>query len=135
VPDAVVVAAAVLDGAGRVLVAQRAYPPALAGQWEFPGGKLEPGEEDSAGLVRELHEELGVVVRPDRFVGEVPLPGGLRLRLWTAWLTGGTPHAREHAELRWVTAAELPTLDWLEPDRPLLPLLADLLTTAAQRRA
>ncbi len=126
--DVVVVAAAVLDGAGRVLIAQRAYPPELAGQWEFPGGKLEPGEQESTALVRELREELGVDVRAGRFLAEVPLPGGHRLRLWSARLTGGTPHPHEHAELRWVTAAELPGLDWLEPDRPLLPVLAELLT-------
>lgn len=125
--DGTVVAAAILDGAGRVLVARRAYPATLAGQWEFPGGKLEAGEDESTALVRELREELGVDVAADRFLGEVPLPGGHRLRLWSARLTRGTPHPHEHAELRWVTAAELPGLDWLEPDRPLLPVLADLL--------
>lgn len=122
-----VVGAAVLDGRGRVLVAQRAYPPELAGQWEFPGGKVEPGEDESAALIRELREELGVTVVPERFLAEVPLPKGRRLRLWLADLSAGTPYPHEHAELRWVRADELDALDWLAPDRPLLAPLAAVL--------
>lgn len=126
-----VVAAAILDGAGRVLVAQRSYPPALAGRWEFPGGKLEAGEDERAGVIREVREELGIAVVPGHLVGEVPLPGGLRLRLWTAVVTAGTPYPGEHSELRWVAAADLSALPWLEPDRPLLPRVADLLRVEA----
>lgn len=119
--------AAALIEDGRVLAAQRAYPDELAGQWEFPGGKLEAGETEGQALIRELAEELGVGIEPGEFIAEVPLPGERRLRLWTARVTGGTPRPHEHAALRWVDADELTTLDWLAPDRPLLPLVAALL--------
>jgi 8-oxo-dGTP diphosphatase len=122
-----VVAAAILDGHGRVLAAQRATPVDLAGRWEFPGGKLKPGEAEHDGLVRECREELGVVVQPQAFVGEVPIPGSGRLRVWTARIVSGEPTPSEHRELRWVTADELHDLDWLEPDRPLLRRLGPLL--------
>jgi 8-oxo-dGTP diphosphatase len=129
-----VVGAAVLDG-DRVLVAQRSGGP-FDGQWEFPGGKVEPGEDDLAGLVRECAEELAVTIVPEAFVGEVVLdgvvgggePGVSTLRVWSARLAGGEPVAREHAELRWVRAAELEHLDWIGADRPLLPAVRALLT-------
>ncbi|MGI8692801.1 MAG: (deoxy)nucleoside triphosphate pyrophosphohydrolase [Geodermatophilaceae bacterium] len=123
-----VVGAAILDGHGRVLAAQRAKPPDLAGRWEFPGGKLRPGESEHDGLVRECAEELGVTVAPQRFVGDVPIPGNRRLRVWTALIVRGEPSPIEHRELRWVTAEEIDDLDWLEPDRPLLPALKPLLS-------
>lgn len=122
-----VVGAAILDGHGRVLAAQRGTPPDLAGRWEFPGGKLLPGETEHDGLVRECAEELGVVVAPQEFLGEVPIPGHRWLRVWTARLVRGDPMATEHRQLRWVTAGELDDLDWLDPDRPLLVLLKGML--------
>ncbi|MGY1604514.1 (deoxy)nucleoside triphosphate pyrophosphohydrolase [Geodermatophilus sp. SYSU D00815] len=130
-----VVGAAVVDG-DRVLVAQRAGGP-YAGRWEFPGGKVEPGESDLSALVRELREELGVDVVPQAFVGEVLLdgvvaggePGASTLRVWWARVSGGgEPVAHEHAELRWVRAGELDALDWIPADRPLLPAVRALLT-------
>jgi 8-oxo-dGTP diphosphatase len=128
-----VVGAAVVDG-GRVLVARRSGGP-YDGLWEFPGGKVEPGESDLAALVRECREELGVEVSPADFLGEVPLdgrvgggaPGTSTLRVWSARLAGGQPVAREHAELRWVGADELGTLDWIGADRPLLPAVRAVL--------
>lgn len=123
-----VVGAAILDGRGRVLAAQRDGPADLAGRWEFPGGKLRPGEAELDGLVRECAEELGVVVAPQEFVGEVPIPGHRWLRVWTARLVYGDLTATEHRELRWVAAGELDELDWLVPDRPLLEPLKLLLT-------
>lgn len=122
-----VVGAAILDGHGRVLAAQRGGPAELAGRWEFPGGKLHPGESEHDGLVRECAEELGVVIVAQEFLGEVPIPGDRRLRVWTARITLGVPTPIEHRELRWVTAAELDDLDWLKPDRPLLGRLKDIL--------
>jgi 8-oxo-dGTP diphosphatase len=129
----VVGAAVVRDG--RVLVAQRSGGP-FDGRWEFPGGKVEPGEADLAALVREIGEELGVAILPQAFLGEVPLdgvvaagaPGTSTLRVWWARLADGEPVAREHADLRWVTAAELEGLDWIPADRPLLPAATALLT-------
>lgn len=127
---ACVVAAAILDGHGRVLAAQRGGPPDLAGRWEFPGGKLQPGESEHGGLVRECAEELGVVILPLRFVGEIPVPGEARLRVWTARILSGEPVATEHRELRWVSASDLDALDWLDPDRPLLEPLIRIMSAS-----
>ena len=128
-----VVGAAVVDG-GRVLVAQRSGGP-YDGMWEFPGGKVEPGESDLAALVRECQEELGVEITPGEFLGEVLLdgrvgggaPGASTLRVWSAGLTDGQPVAREHAALCWVDAGQLDELNWIAADRPLLPAVRTLL--------
>jgi 8-oxo-dGTP diphosphatase len=122
-----VVGAAVIQG-DRLLVARRAGGP-YDGCWEFPGGKVEQDETDGTGLVREIREELGIEIEPQDFLGEVVLdgavgggsPGASTLRVWRCRLADGVPEAREHAELRWVAAAELDTLDWIAADRPLLP--------------
>ena len=129
-----VVGAALVDG-DRVLVAQRAGGP-FDGCWEFPGGKVESGEAELTALVRECAEELGVVVVPQAFLGEVPLdgvvgggaPGASTMRVWWARVAAGEPVAREHRELRWVGADELAALDWIPADRPLLPAVGALLT-------
>ncbi|MGY2082689.1 (deoxy)nucleoside triphosphate pyrophosphohydrolase [Blastococcus sp. SYSU DS0539] len=128
-----VVGAALVDG-DRVLVAQRSGGP-FDGCWEFPGGKVEPGESELAALVRECAEELGVVVAPQAFLGEVPLdgvvaggaPGASTMRVWWGRLASGRPVAHEHAQLRWVGAGELDALDWIPADRPLLPAVRALL--------
>ncbi|MGP3926012.1 (deoxy)nucleoside triphosphate pyrophosphohydrolase [Streptomyces sp. 8N616] len=114
-----VVGAAVLDG-GRLLAARRSAPPALAGRWELPGGKLEPGETPEEGLVRELREELGVEVEPlARIPGEWTLKPGYVLRVWTARLVAGEPRPLEdHDELRWLTPDRVDEVDWLDQDRP-----------------
>ncbi|MBY8877075.1 (deoxy)nucleoside triphosphate pyrophosphohydrolase [Streptomyces sp. PLK6-54] len=121
------VAGAVLDG-DRLLAARRTAPPDLAGRWELPGGKVEPGERVEDALVRELREELGITVRPlERVPGAWPLTAGLVLHVWTAVILDGTPRPlQDHDEIRWVTAAEAPALDWLPADRPLIPLIAAL---------
>ncbi|MFD9289086.1 (deoxy)nucleoside triphosphate pyrophosphohydrolase [Streptomyces sp. NPDC060030] len=117
--DSVVVAGAVCDG-GRLLAARRSAPPELAGRWELPGGKLEPGESGEQALVRELREELGVEAEPqERIPGEWPLKPGLVLRVWTVRLLSGVPSPLEdHDELRWLTPDETDTVDWLDQDRP-----------------
>lgn len=102
-----VVAGAVMRS-GRLLLARRTYPPEVAGRWELPGGKAEPGEHAAAALRRELAEELGVVVQPgSRLDAEVDLPGPMRLIALRATLVSGEPVAEEHSALRWVDAAEL----------------------------
>ncbi|MCL2553599.1 MAG: (deoxy)nucleoside triphosphate pyrophosphohydrolase, partial [Actinomycetia bacterium] len=113
-----VVGGAVLDR-GRLLAARRTAPPELAGQWELPGGKVEPGERDEDALVRELREELGVTVRPlDRLPGTWPLAPGLVLHVWTATLVTGTPRPlQDHDALRWITPTDSPTLPWIPADR------------------
>ncbi|WP_405011765.1 (deoxy)nucleoside triphosphate pyrophosphohydrolase [Kitasatospora sp. NBC_01539] len=114
---------------GRVLAARRSGPPELAGSWEFPGGKAEPGETQEQALERELAEELGVRARALR-----PLPGswevrpGLELRIWAAELLSGEPRPlQDHSELRWLAAHELDDLPWLPHDREVLPHVAALL--------
>ncbi|MCC3766983.1 (deoxy)nucleoside triphosphate pyrophosphohydrolase [Streptomyces sp. UNOC14_S4] len=115
----VVVAGAVFDG-GRLLAARRSSPPELAGRWELPGGKLEPGESGEQALVRELREELGVEVEPgERVPGEWPLRPPFVLRVWTAKVVAGEVRAlSDHDEVRWVLPREVDDLAWIEEDRP-----------------
>ncbi|MBC6467086.1 (deoxy)nucleoside triphosphate pyrophosphohydrolase [Actinomadura alba] len=106
---------------GRLLSAQRAEPAELAGGWEFPGGKVDPGESDEDALIRECVEELGVKVKlTDRVGGDWPLGRQSILRVWTAEILEGRPQALEHTALRWLTADELYDVDWLPGDLPLV---------------
>jgi 8-oxo-dGTP diphosphatase len=128
----VVVGAALLRD-GKVLVAQRAHPPALAGLWELPGGKVEPGEDEQAALVRECREELGVeVTLTGALTAEVPTVGveGV-LRTYVGAITAGEPQPREHQALRWLGRDELEAVPWLPSDLALLPALAAVLVPAA----
>ncbi|WP_406104269.1 (deoxy)nucleoside triphosphate pyrophosphohydrolase [Streptomyces sp. NBC_01003] len=115
----VVVAAALLDS-GRLLAARRSAPPELAGRWELPGGKVEPGEDSKQALVRELREELGIGAElVARVPGEWPLKPGYVLRVWTARLLSGRPRPLEdHDELRWLGPDEIWSVDWLDQDVP-----------------
>jgi 8-oxo-dGTP diphosphatase len=116
----VVVAGAVISG-GRVLAARRARPAELAGKWEMPGGKVEPGEAERDALRRELREELGIDVRVGERIGpSYDIGNGLELRSYLAELVAGAPAPMEadpaHDEIRWVGAEEIKTLDWLPSD-------------------
>lgn len=123
----VVGAAIVRDGS--VLAARRSYPAAEAGRWEFPGGKVSPGESAEDALVREIAEELGCAVRVDHWLPDAARVGsGLELRVALCRLVEGEPAGHEHDALRWLTSEELDDLDWLEPDRPFLPHLRDALS-------
>jgi 8-oxo-dGTP diphosphatase len=112
-----VVGAALVDG-GRLLAARRSAPVELAGRWELPGGKVEPGESPEQALVRELREELGVTAEPvERVPGEWALKPGYVLRIWLARLLEGAPEPLEdHDELRWLTPDEVWDVDWLDQD-------------------
>lgn len=118
VPRVVVGAALCVDG--RLLAARRTAPQTLAGRWELPGGKVEPGESEPAALVRELREELGVEVAVGaRVLGEWPLSDSLVLHVWRARLLSGTPRPlQDHDALRWLTVEDVHTVDWLEQDLP-----------------
>lgn len=120
-----VVAAALVDDLGAptaLLAARRSRPVELAGMWEFPGGKVDPGETPVAALHRELAEELGVEVElGDEVVG--PDDGGWIItdrhvmRLWLARVTAGEPEPLvEHDELRWLRRGELMDVPWLTGD-------------------
>ena len=115
-----VVGAAVLRD-GRVLAARRTAPAAAAGRWEFPGGKVEPGETPAAALVREVGEELGCRVAVTGWLaGSVPVGAAHELRVALADLVDGEPRPVEHDRVCWLGADELDAVDWLEPDRPFL---------------
>lgn len=125
----VVVAAAIVAD-GRVLAARRTRPAELAGRWELPGGKAEPGESDKDAVAREVREELGVVVVAGEQVGpEVELGRRMVLRWFTARLLDPVDAIQptEHDAVRWLAADQLDEVDWLEGDEALLPHLRTLL--------
>ncbi|MEU3978627.1 (deoxy)nucleoside triphosphate pyrophosphohydrolase [Streptomyces sp. NPDC026672] len=117
----VVVGAALLDD-GRLLAARRSAPPELAGRWELPGGKVEPGETPEAALERELREELGVEAEiTERVPGEWPLRAPYVLRVFTARLRPGSAAPaplQDHDALRLLAPDEVWSVDWLDQDMP-----------------
>ena len=126
-PLIIVGAAIVADG--RLLACQRSEPPEVAGRWEFPGGKVEPGEDELEALVRECQEELGVVIRVlDRVGEDVPLAHGWALlRVWLAEIETGEPQALEHSALTWLAPDELDSVPWLPADAPIVAEVAKVL--------
>ncbi|ANW66266.1 DNA mismatch repair protein MutT [Mycobacterium sp. djl-10] len=117
-----IVVAGALISERRLLVAQRARPPELAGLWELPGGKAAPGESDADALIRELREELGVDVEVGEQLGsDVPLTATMTLRAYRVRQIGGTVVALDHRSLRWVSQAELDALAWVPADTAWLP--------------
>ena len=122
------VAAAVIQRPdGAFLLAQRPAGKVYAGWWEFPGGKVEPGEHPEAALVREVREELGCDVEVDR-IHEVVFHAypdfDLYMLVYASRITGGEPRAIQVAEVAWVEAKRLPELDLLPADYPLARALA-----------
>ncbi|WP_051167675.1 (deoxy)nucleoside triphosphate pyrophosphohydrolase [Actinoplanes sp. N902-109] len=125
-----VIVAAVIVTDGRVLACERSAPPEVAGRWEFPGGKVEPGESDAEALARECAEELGVRVEVGARVGpDVPLAHGravLRVFMVTL-LDGDVPRNLEHTDMRWLSVDELDSVPWLPADKPIVAELPALL--------
>ena len=121
-----VVAGALFDADGRVLIAQRPAGKALAGRWAFPGGKLHDGESAYDGLVRELREELGVTVhaaeRLIRYAHAYP-DRTIWLDLWTVSAWSGEPQGLDGQAFKWVAPARLHEEDILEADRPMIEAL------------
>jgi 8-oxo-dGTP diphosphatase len=92
--------------------------------WEFPGGKVEPGETDEQAAVREIREELDLEIKVGETLGPaVDISADYRLHVYLATAVAGDPVLREHSELRWFAAAELVEADWLLPDRPFVRAL------------
>ena len=127
-----VVAAALIDGDGRVLIAQRPEGKSLAGQWEFPGGKVEDGETPEAALIRELDEELGITVKqaclaPFVFASHTYETFHLLMPLYLIRRWEGEPEAREHMSLKWVPPLKLRDYPMPPADVPLVSWLQDFL--------
>jgi mutator protein MutT len=122
-----VVAAAVTDATGRVLIAQRPAGKHLEGGWEFPGGKLDPGEERAAGLARELREELGITLigppRPLIRVRHAYPSREVLLDMWIVKRYGGEPRGLDGQALRWCTQDELESVQLLPADGPIVAAL------------
>ncbi|MFD8228776.1 (deoxy)nucleoside triphosphate pyrophosphohydrolase [Streptomyces massasporeus] len=119
--ERIVVGAALFED-GRLLAARRSAPVELAGRWELPGGKVEPGETADAALARELREELGVDAEVGgRVPGEWPLRAPYVLHVWTARLRPGSAAPeplQDHDELRWLGPDEIWDVPWLDQDVP-----------------
>ncbi|MEU6574419.1 (deoxy)nucleoside triphosphate pyrophosphohydrolase [Streptomyces sp. NPDC046805] len=131
----VVVGAALLDD-GHLLTARRSAPPELAGRWELPGGKVEPGETPEDALVRELREELGVDAEVvERVPGEWPLKPPYVLQVWTARLRPGSAAPRplqDHDALRRLAPGEIWDVDWLDQDVDAVRQVASRLEAGAR---
>lgn len=128
----IVVAAALVDSDGRVLVQQRPAGTSMAGLWEFPGGKIEPGETPEAALIRELAEELAIEVdhaclAPACFASEPLGDKHLLLLVYALRKWKGVPIAQHATALRWLRPVDLYALDMPPADRPLIGLLEALL--------
>ena len=131
-PTVLVVAVALIDVDGRVLIAQRPEGKQLAGLWEFPGGKVEPGERPEAALIRELREELGIEVMesclaPFVFASHAYESFHLLMPLYLCRRWEGTVVAREHSALAWVKPDRLADYPMPPADDPLVAWLRDLL--------
>lgn len=127
-----VVAAALIDADGRVLLAQRPEGKSMAGLWEFPGGKVEAGETPEAALIRELREELSIEIRPKclapfTFASHAYETFHLLMPLYVCRNWDGEIRPREGQRVVWVRAARLGDYDMPPADEPLRTMLRDLL--------
>jgi 8-oxo-dGTP diphosphatase len=124
---ALIVTAAVVERDGKILVARRRKGLIAEGLWEFPGGKLEEGEDPRRGLERELEEELGVKARAGEQLCTVPFSGSLKsfeLVVFRTELLSDDFRMTDHDEVRWLAPAEMDEALFSKPDRPVVRLLA-----------
>jgi 8-oxo-dGTP diphosphatase len=131
-PVTLVVAAALIDADGRVLLAQRPEGKPMAGLWEFPGGKMHDGESPETALIRELREELGIdthesCLAPLTFASHRYEDFHLLMPLYVCRRWHGMVSAREGQRLAWVRAERLDAYAMPPADKPLIPVLRDLL--------
>ena len=127
-----VAAVALVDADGRILIAQRRAGKSMAGLWEFPGGKVDPGETPEQALVRELHEELGIetatsCLAPIAFASHGYEKFHLLMPVFACRKWKGLPHPREGQTLKWVAPIDLSRYPMPPADLPLVGLLRDLL--------
>ena len=125
-----VVAAALCDARGQVLIAQRPEPKHMAGRWEFPGGKVAAHESEQDALLRELHEELGVRVREPVFclrLSHTYPDRTVELSFWIVREFAGEPRSLDGQQLKWVPVAQLAKEDILEADQPFIEALQRLI--------
>ncbi len=132
IPTVLVVAVALIDPDGRILIAQRPEGKQLAGLWEFPGGKVEAGERPEQALIRELHEELGIDVKeaclaPFVFTSHAYEKFHLLMPLYLCRRWSGTVVAKEHTALAWVKPDKLRDYPMPPADEPLIAWLRDLI--------
>jgi len=132
VKTVLVSAVALIDGDGRVLLAERPEGKSMAGLWEFPGGKVEPGETPEAALIRELHEELGIdtwqsCLAPLTFASHTYEDFHLLMPLFACRKWNGIVTAQEGQRLTWVRPARLRDYPMPPADLPLIPILRDWL--------
>jgi 8-oxo-dGTP diphosphatase len=132
VKTVLVSAVALIDVDGRILLTQRPEGKSMAGLWEFPGGKVEPGETPEAALIRELQEELGIdtwqsCLAPLTFASHAYDDFHLLMPLFACRKWNGTPQGREGQALKWVRANELRNYPMPPADEPLIPVLRDWL--------
>ncbi|WP_368373063.1 8-oxo-dGTP diphosphatase MutT [Rubellimicrobium arenae] len=131
-PIVLVAAVALIDADGRVLLAQRPEGKTMAGLWEFPGGKVEPGETPEAALIRELREELGIdthasCLAPLTFASHAYEAFHLLMPLFVCRRWQGTPQPQEGQVLNWVRPTDLRSYPMPPADIPLVPVLRDWL--------
>jgi 8-oxo-dGTP diphosphatase len=131
-PLVLVAAVALIDADGRVLLAQRPEGKSMAGLWEFPGGKVEPGETPEAALIRELHEELGIETQesclaPLSFASHSYESFHLLMPLFACRRWQGTVEARENQTFAWVRPRDMRSYPMPAADLPLIPVLRDWL--------
>jgi 8-oxo-dGTP diphosphatase len=132
---AVRVVGAVIVRDGLVLAARRGRAMALAGKWEFPGGKVESDESPKGALSREIAEELGCSISVGRQVMSTTHEydfGVIELDTYYASIEAGEPRASEHAEIRWLAASDLAGLDWAPADVPAVAQILEDLTNRGQ---
>jgi len=134
IPTIRVVAAALFDSRGRVLIAQRPPGTHMAGRWEFPGGKIDAGESELEALRRELKEELGVALQDAERLLELSHEypeRRIELCMWHVTRYSGEPQSLDGQSLKWVDPAELEREDLLEADRPIVAALKGFARSSA----